>query len=69
MPVCLPFMNKRTLLNFDACCRRYCSQEPDWQDAILLLDEFGSSGWDLIASLAAGEKSAGDLLFNPFISN
>eukprot|EP00891_Asterochloris_glomerata_P005155 jgi/Astpho2/5155/Aster-x0666 len=49
--------------------KRYCSQEPDWQDAILLLDEFGSSGWDLIASLAAGEKSAGDLLFNPFICN
>ena len=47
-------------------CRRYCDQEPDWTDAMLLLDQWDGAGWNLIRDLAAGTLSATALVDNQF---
>jgi len=47
-------------------CRKYCEQEPDWQEAMLLLDQWNGAGWNLIRDLAAGTMSASDLVDNHF---
>lgn len=47
-------------------CRRYCDQEPDWTDAMLLLDQWEGAGWNLIRDLAAGTLSASELVDNQF---
>ncbi|KAL3141611.1 hypothetical protein ABBQ32_004852 [Trebouxia sp. C0010 RCD-2024] len=46
--------------------RRYCNQEPDWTDAMLLLDQWDGAGWNLIRDLAAGALSASELVDNEF---
>lgn len=46
--------------------RKYCEQEPDWQEAMLLLDQWNGAGWNLIRDLAAGTMSASDLVDNHF---
>lgn len=48
-------------------CRRHCRQEPDWAAPSLLLDEYEGAGWSLLMDLIQGEKSAQELLSNPFV--
>ena len=50
-------------------CRQYVSQEAELIAPATLLDQFGSSGWALIAALIKGERTAADLLSsNSFVS-
>ena len=47
-------------------CRKYCEQEPDWMEAMSLLDQWDGAGWRLIAALANGVTSASKLVENEF---
>lgn len=50
-------------------CRQYVSQEAELIAPAILLDQFGSSGWALIAALIKGERTAADLLHsNAFVN-
>ena len=54
----------------EAFCRQYVSQEAELVAPAILLDQFGSSGWALIAALIKGERGAADLLkTNYFVSS
>ena len=64
MKPCLCLVNMRCKLSLS--CRKYCDQEPDWIEAMLLLDQWDGAGWRLIADLAAGTMSASDLVDNQF---
>lgn len=44
------------------CCRRHVQHEIDWLAPAALLDQFGSSGWAMIAGLVSGQRTAADLL-------
>ena len=45
------------------------SQEAEFTAPAALLDQFGSSGWALIAALIKGERTAADLLSsNSFVN-
>lgn len=49
------------------CCRRYCTNEPDWATATALLDEFDGAGWQLIGDLLGASQNTSELLANPFL--
>lgn len=50
-----------------AARRRHCTQEPQWTSPSVLLDEYEGAGWGLIMSLIKGDKTAQELLANPFV--
>eukprot|EP00887_Chlorella_sp_A99_P006053 scaffold22.g6053.t1 len=39
----------------------YCRDEPDWEEAVALLDDAGRAGWELLAALLGGRAGAGEL--------
>ena len=47
-------------------CRKYCSQDPNWTDPLLLLEQWDGAGWQLIRELAAGNVAASELIKNKF---
>lgn len=47
-------------------CRKYCSQDPNWRDPLLLLEQWDGAGWKLIRDLAAGTVAAMELMKNKF---
>lgn len=46
--------------------RQYCQDEPDWQAAVELLSQDDGAGWQLLADLAVGTRSAAELAASRF---
>lgn len=47
--------------------RSYCVDDPALERLVVLLDEGDQAGWDLVAQLVRGTRSASDLLLHPFL--